>query len=243
MGKLSNSKIGVLFHKYYPESDLFFFNKENYLDQCCFYCNIAESSESLNTFNLIKENYTNSVIITSPNIGKDIGGKLALISTYLQLKEKCDYFLLLHDKSSQHLVYGKKWRDDLYTIATKDNTFRIIEIFEKTPNVGIICSSECISNEYDEEKDEFKTTNNLILKDYIKRFNFKLDDYSFVAGNMFWVRSSIYEEFFALHNPMELRSELEKGNVMDNETGTKTHSLERIFSWIATNQGYKIYGI
>ena len=42
---------------------------------------------------------------------------------------------------------------------------------------------------------------------------------------------------------MEIRSELEKGNVMDNELGTNTHSLERVFSWISESQGFKIYGI
>lgn len=188
-------------------------------------------------------NKINSIIISTPNIGKDIGAKLALMDLYLKTNQKSDLILLLHDKQSPQVFYGEKWKNDLYKIAEKENTQNILELFKNQPDVGIICATDCISDEYDAEKDEFKTTNNLILKDYIKRFNFRLTDYSFVAGNMFWVRSCIYEEFFKKYNPLELRSELEKGNVLDNEVGTKTHSLERVFSWIATSQGYKIFGI
>ncbi|MEI7596457.1 MAG: rhamnan synthesis F family protein [Bacteroidota bacterium] len=186
---------------------------------------------------------SNTTYINTPNQGKDIGAKLALIDYYLKTNQKSDYLLLLHDKKSPQVIFGDEWNKRLLRIIDKENINIILNIFEKNPEVGIICSSECISNEFDKEKDIFNTTNNLILKDYIKRFNFKLFDYSFVAGTMFWVRSSIFEEFFSKYNPLEIRSELEKGNVMDNDAGTKTHSLERVFSWIATSQGYKIHGI
>lgn len=203
----------------------------------------ADNAKKTELAYTINEQYPNSIIISSPNTGKDIGGKLALMDLYLATNQQSEYILLLHDKDSPQVLYNEKWRDNLMKIAEKENINKILTLFEHNPAVGIICSSNHISNEYDKLKNEFKTTNNQILKNYINKFQFNIKDYSFVAGNMFWVRSCIYKDFFEKHNPLELRSELEKENVLDNEKGTKTHSLERVFSWLATNQGYTISGI
>jgi hypothetical protein len=90
---------------------------------------------------------------------------------------------------------------------------------------------------------KFKSTNGDFLEEYIQRMNLNLKDYSFIAGNIFWIRASIYEAFFKEHPPMKLRSELEKGNVMDSHIGTRTHALERVFGWIALSEGFSINGI
>lgn len=243
---MSKTKVNILCHLYYREiAEILNLteSKSQLVDYKLFFNLSSDNTSNSSITEYIHKNYSEFIIISTPNIGKDIGAKLALMDLCLQTNLKSDYLLFLHDKQSPQVLYSEKWKNKLMKIAEKDNIKKILEIFERNPDIGIVCSAECISNEYDEDKDEFKTTNNLILKKYIKRFNFKLKDYSFVAGNMFWARSCIYEEFFKKYNPLELRGELEKANVLDNETGTKTHSLERVFSWIATNQGYKIYGI
>jgi lipopolysaccharide biosynthesis protein len=200
-----------------------------------------ENVEKLPISDKIKEQFPFAIIISSTNIGKDVGPKLALIDLYLKSKQESEYLIMLQDKISPHLINGEKWKNDLLRIIEPKSIDKIIKLFEKDPNLGIIGSSECISNEY--QNGNFNSTNNSILKKYLKQFDLYPADYSFVAGNMFWIRSSIYKRFFNKYNPLVIRRDLEKGNVMDNEFGTNTHSLERIFSWISSNQGYTIKGI
>lgn len=243
---MNNLKIAIFCHIYY-ENGWALIKKhinEIKLYNPIFYVNVSNENVNKKLIqNEITEINKNSIIISTPNKGKDIGGKLALIQLYLKIKQNSDYIVFIHDKLSPQVFYGEKWKNDLLKIIEKENINKILKIFENNNKIGIICNDECISNEYDNTKDEFKTTNNKLLKDYLKRFNFNINEYHFVAGSMFWVRSSIFEVFFKLHEPLVLRAELESGNVLDNETGTLTHSFERVFSWLAINNGYKIFGI
>jgi hypothetical protein len=59
---------------------------------------------------------------------------------------------------------------------------------------------------------------------------------------MFWVRASIFEDFFSMYSPLSIRAQLEEGNVLDDEP-TITHTWERLLSWLVTSKGYKIKGI
>ncbi len=72
---------------------------------------------------------------------------------------------------------------------------------------------------------------------------FKLTDHRFVAGAMFWIRSSIIQNFFSTHSALSCREMLEEGNFTDQYEGTYTHSWERIFCFLANDQGYTINGI
>lgn len=241
-----NIKIHILYHLYYEESLPNLDSLYNFFDEdsITLSINLNQDITSLKEVSgRIRNKYPKANIITSPNIGKDVGGKLALMDFHLKMNIHSDYILLLHDKKSPQSINGQQWNNDLLKITDKKNLNHIFKLFKTNTDVGIICSKECISNEYKEQTNDFETTNNEILKNYINKFNLKVKDYSFVAGNMFWIRSSILEDFFTQNNPIEIRSELEKGNVLDNLNGTSTHSLERVFSWLASSQGYQITSI
>ena len=60
---------------------------------------------------------------------------------------------------------------------------------------------------------------------------------------MFWTKAKPIMDFFKNYNPLEIRMDLEDGNVLDNFNGTTTHAWERLLSWIVTNQGLTIKGI
>jgi lipopolysaccharide biosynthesis protein len=66
---------------------------------------------------------------------------------------------------------------------------------------------------------------------------------AYIGGTMFWVRASIYEDFFSENSPLGIRATLETGNVMDHAGGTHTHSWERLLGWIVGSKGYKVMGI
>jgi hypothetical protein len=109
--------------------------------------------------------------------------------------------------------------------------------------VGLVCSGRFIQNEYNEKKEAFLCTSDQQIKALLKKYAITLHDYDYLAGNIFWIRTKLLEDFFRERSLFSIRSELEKGNALDFGKGTFIHSWERIMSWISTSQGYKIYGI
>lgn len=191
----------------------------------------------------IRKDFPEAFIIVTPNKGRDIGGKLALIDFFLKGKLKCEFMALLHDKQSPHRFGGDAWRQKLFAIIEVEKINLILEQFRLDRSTGVIATSDFIKNEYDKKTNEFKTTNNTKLKELIQKHNLRVSDYRFVAGAMFWIRTAIIKEFFSRHSPLSCRELLEEGNFTDQYDGTYTHSWERIFCWLANDQGYRIKGI
>lgn len=234
--------ICIFLHIYYPDSlpDLLkvlhpLLNSNNYL-----LINLVQDTH-LTMPDLPK--HENIIIVRSPNKGKDVGGKLLLLDLYLRLGIKSEYMIFLHDKKSPHSSIGNFWKSELYKIVDEKMIASIRSLFRNKKRLGIIASKKFIRNEWHVKAKTFDTTNNTILLSLLKTYQFSLTDYSFVAGTMFWVRSSIYVTFFSQHAPLTIRTRLEGGDVLDTEEGSFTHSWERMLSWIATERGYKLYGI
>lgn len=181
-------------------------------------------------------------IKVSYNKGKDIGGKLLLLQQWLLLGAKEEYLIFLHDKKSPHSPLAHFWKTELFKIIDCHNIKVALTHFTNNAKTGIICSKAFIRNEHITGTD-FNTTNNLLLKELISKYNIITDDYSFVAGTMFWCRSAAYKIFFTLNSPLSIRATLENGNIDDFQKGTITHSWERLLSWIAMANKQKIYGI
>jgi lipopolysaccharide biosynthesis protein len=189
----------------------------------------------------IKESFDNAYFLVTPNLGKDIGGKLALIDLYLFLGIKSSYIVMLHDKQSHHSVYGESWKSELFKVFDVNNLPTILDLF-RDPAVGVVGTKKWIVNEYDARTGNF-INNNQLSKELCKRFHILIENYDFIGGTMFWIRSSVIEKFFRKNDPILIRGELESGNVMDSHGESLTHTWERMFSWIATNDGYRVAGI
>lgn len=233
----TRSNVVLLTHNYYPEP----IKEDNYQS-------LIEKPGCLNFINLcnpysLKEIPANNFIISAPNQGKDIGGKLALLDLCLKLDIESEFYILLHDKKSPHTTLGEKWREKLFRIIEPQNIEKIKNMFAEDNQLGIVAAKEFIINEYDKDRDVFKCTSNSILKELIIKYGLNISNFDFVGGTMFWIRSEIFNDFFRRFKPLEIRATLEKGNVLDHLHGTQTHSWERMLSWIATDQGYKIRGI
>jgi len=216
---------------------------------------ILNRNETLFVFNIgtfdkssvieaIKKRFEQYLIYENPQKGRDIGAKLFLINAILNLGITAEYALMVHDKKSPHLSNGSGWRNDLLKILEPKNLNRVQDIF-KDPEIGVIASLKFIENEYDPITKKFKCRSNHILKHLIKEMKWEITDYRFVAGCIFLIRFEILKNSFSDPGSkiINIISSLEFGNVLDFNKGTFIHSWERLFSWLATSQGYRIYGI
>jgi lipopolysaccharide biosynthesis protein len=184
-----------------------------------------------------------TTILKVPNKGKDIGGKLAGLSYYLHFGDRTSYFAFLHDKMSPQTLNIEYWFDNLFSIFETHRFGQALDLLQKHTDAGILGSKAFLKNEFIRHENKFDTTNNALLWQLIHEYGLKCDTYDFIAGTVFIGRSRILESFFTVHSPLDAREKLEKGNVLDLENGTYTHCWERLFSFIAENQGYKVIGI
>lgn len=207
-----------------------------------YYINVSESINTESVVKEIKEIIPKAVVVNSPNKGKDIGGKFVLLNYYLNDSFEADYMLFLHDKKSPQAINGNEWREKLYKIINKDYFDNIIELF-KNDKTGIVASEEAIVKDTDENNDIIFAPGKEKLLELKKQYAIKVEDLSFAGGTMFWIRSVIFENFFKTYDIMEIYKSFETGNVLDDIESSNTHCWERLLSWIATNENYKIRGI
>lgn len=189
----------------------------------------------------IRQSFKNAYCLVTSNVGKDIGGKMALIDIYLLLNIKSEYIVFLHDKQSPHSIIGESWKNGLFKIVDSNNHRVILSLF-KDPGIGIIGDKDHIVNEYNAGTDKFRN-NSQLSKRLLLQFDMSIENYDFLGGSMYWIRSSIIKKFFEKNHPVLMRENLEAGNVLDLHEERLAHTWERMFSWIATNEGYTLKGI
>ena len=233
--------ISILLHLYYPDSVKTVLPQisPELLEGSKLYINLVNTSPfDLEAF----APYKNLTLLKSSNVGKDIGGKLALIDSLLHQGDDSKYWIFLHDKNSPHTPTGNFWRDQLFSIADIRNKEAILKEMERT-DTGVVTHKNFINNEWDGQKKCFQTVNNDILWQLMEKYSIQPPTYDFAAGTMFWARSEALRAFFSKHSPLDIRATLERGNVLDHHAGTHAHSWERLLSWIALENNKKMVGI
>lgn len=205
--------------------------------------NIIVSACHDEVINEIKSATPEAIILKVPNKGKDIGGKLAGISYYLNFCRPTEYLAFLHDKISPQTLNAEYWFDQLYDIFGEKKLEEISRRFVSDSRVGLAGSKIFLKNEYSKSRQGFDTTNNEILQELIKRYDIGSSDHNYIGGTIFIVRNEIFTRFFSEHSALQIRASLETGNVLDLESGTQTHSWERLFGLITQHQGYKVIGV
>ena len=191
----------------------------------------------------IKKDFPGAYIITTPNKGKDIGGKMALVDLYINTRQQADYIIFLHDKVSPHSITGERWRNKLFGIIEPGRINSIIKEFRSNPRLGIIGTRDFLKNEFDEKKQIMDTRNSEKIRELVSRYNLVITDHTFIVGMMFWIRTEIIQKFFSSNSPLTCREQLEEADSTDLHEGTYTHSWERIFCWLANDQHYTLKGI
>jgi lipopolysaccharide biosynthesis protein len=245
-GTIFPDKISVLCHLYYPGTIYYFLSKLAVLQSpnTRFIFNLSDALAHNSHFtDILRGGFKNSILLYSPNQGRDIGGKLAALDSFLRRKEHSVYTLVMHDKISPHTPTGADWSEDLLKIIDPKVLPEVFSQFDKDDRIGIVTSGNFIKNEFDPDKGGFTCTSNDNLINYIKEFDLELTNYNFAAGTIFWIRTAILKDFFLLRSPLSIRKGLERGNALDFIKGTNIHSWERLFSFITNAQGYKTTGI
>lgn len=249
-----NSTYSIFFHNYYGQHKKWiqFFSEKMTVPFNLFY-NIVEDSiynieDDHRLLSNLQENiqsqYLNKIIFRkSPNRGKDIGGKLVLIDAYLHLKQENGFIIFLHDKKSPYKIQNQEWQQKLFRIIEPAFIEQALAFFNENPQAGIIAGADSIQNEYDHSKKSFISNNQVQLAQLRSEFGINNTDHRFVAGTMFWARALPLLSFFRKHHPLDIRKNLESGNVMDETSGTITHAWERMLSWIIIEEGYSIKGL
>jgi lipopolysaccharide biosynthesis protein len=244
--KDTNLRPLILCHMFFPDLAFGFIQQLKPLlsYQPVFVFNISATLNANKYFReILRKTFPGCIITASPNKGRDIGGKFFGLNLVFQLKLKSDITLVIHDKKSQHLGNGELWRDELSKITRRDHLPVVFRKFADKKEVGIICSNQFIQNEYNEKTSDFFCTSTKQIKLLMKEYEIQTGNYDFVAGNIFWIRTHLLEDFFSDRSLFSIRSKLEAGNALDFGNGTFIHSWERIMSWIATSQGYTVHGI
>lgn len=241
----SGIKIAVLYHIFYEDT---FENvgeelKPLSLFEATFFFNIcSETPDKKSIIAALRNTFPGCYIISTSNKGKDIGAKLALLQLFLELQAEAAYLLFLHDKKSLQALKSNTWKQGLLKIISPEGIQKSMKIFQETNACGLIAANEYIITEPFEDG-QFSGINGQILESLTVKYNAKPASFAFVAGTMFWAKAKPVKDFFQQHNPLEIRKNLEDGNILDNFSGTLTHSWERVLSWIITCQGYSIKAI
>ncbi|HTL08669.1 MAG TPA: rhamnan synthesis F family protein [Chitinophagaceae bacterium] len=248
---MNTSAVAIFFHNYYGHHAewLNYFKKTIRFDACLYY-NINEDSiyniqendpAAFNAFGAQPDHSIQQLLVrSSSNMGKDIGGKLVLLDSYLRLAGNSEYCLFLHDKKSPYKANAEAWKNNLFAIAEEDFSSKALQLFSRQPNAGIITANGNVKDEYDYDRQAFSSNNRLLLPALQQAYEIHPPSFHYVTGTMFWCRMQPLVNFFTRHSPLSVRSQLEKGNVIDDFEGSHTHAWERLLCWLVTAQQYAI---
>lgn len=167
-----------------------------------------------------------------PNYGADVAPFLHQLNL---VKE--DLFIKVHSKKSK---FGKNnqvnWRSILLNdfFASKEIFVSNLEHMLSNKNCGMICNQSFLSGrDIADNTSKINDICNLLNIDYHNLMKPK-----FAAGTMFLSRTDIFKNKLLKHiNVLDGLLKNEKGKVNQISGGTYSHSMERIFGYIISEQG------
>lgn len=241
-------RLSVLIHLYYEDTAIGVYKKLSALlghfeNNINFFINLPTDHPKKNSLvSACKNKLPNCVIIQTSNVGKDIGGKLALMHTYIKLNMNADLLLFLHDKKSPQTAVGENWSDQLFEMIDQKSIEKTLELFNDQ-SIGMVGQKNHIYNKKNRTEEEIFVGNKQKILALAKEYDLCSPNLDFIGGTMFWVRESIFKDFFKKNDPLQIRVSLERGNVLDDLGPTITHSWERLFGWVVSTYGFKIAGV
>lgn len=174
------------------------------------------------------------------NRGRDMS---ALWIAMKDILIKYDYVCFIHDKKTMQIspgTVGDSWGYKLLqnTIGTKDLVKSIINSFESEDRLGLLVPPAPIHGQYLNFAQNVWTVNFSNTEDLVKRLGIKVpieDDKDPVSaiGNCFWFKTKALSQLFNYTwNYQDFPAE------PFPEDGTISHAIERIYSFVAQNNGY-----
>jgi len=234
---INDEKISVILYLYHIDlwnefKNLLMPFKKNIKLYLCL-CN--ENKEQIEIVDFVKTNFDSNISFYD-NYGADI-------SSFLQVLEKIQepYFIKLHSKKSLLGSYNQiKWRHILLHdfLGNKDIFYHNYKQISTNSDCGIIGNKYLLStNKESYHKDKIQELCNIL------KINYKnITNYSFFGGNMFMSRTQLFKKHFLPYQDIlqNLLSK-ERNKVIEKETGTYSHSLERLFGYIISLSNLNFY--
>ena len=239
---LENKRIGLIAYIYYEDLIDYmalYLNKIPEEIDLYIYTNTEEKANKIK-HKLRSQSHKSLIISLVPNRGRDMG---SLLVGAQEVIPKYDYMGFIHDKKSGHLKPGTAGeaffhKDMENMIASKNYVYKVLELFEKNPRLGILSPTKPIHGVFyngigREWGDNYKLTEKL-AKDL--ELQVPMDkEIPPVAplGDYFWFRSGALKPLFKKHWKFEDLPEEPVG-----VDGTLLHAIERIYPFIAQQAGF-----
>src|SRR5215216_5341070 len=150
----TSRKIAVLYHIFYEDTvDTIVTELESlHRFQPIFFFNVStETPNALLIKQTLLKAFPGSIVTLSSNKGKDIGGKLVLLNTCLEIGIEPDWILFLHDKKSLQSLNSKAWKADLMKIINSDSLGEIDRTIAEHNKCGIIATQGYVVEERNEK--------------------------------------------------------------------------------------------
>ncbi|WP_156375982.1 glycoside hydrolase family 99-like domain-containing protein [Methylobacterium sp. Leaf117] len=230
-----NLKIAVHLHVYFLDQVDFFVEQLNQID-ANFDLFITTDSDAKNAF--ITEIFSTRGIqkqlkvLTTPNVGRDIGPMLMFVSKYLLEYDVIGHF---HTKKSSTVKWGDRWCKYLVSnlLGSTNNIKGIFAEFTTNESLGLVYPPTYPLISPHVSWGEVKDRCYEILKTL--RLNVLLpSDPEFPAGNMFWARVPAIIPILR-HNWEIDDFETEAGQIEK----TLPHCIERLWGYVASASGYE----
>lgn len=229
-------KIPVFLHLYHTDLWEEFFNLLYPLrNLIVLHLALCKEHETKNIETDCFNNFENYKISFHPNAGVDI---LPFLHQLINCQSNSDIFVKLHSKKSN---FFKKlnWRSVfLQSLISSKKIFISNAKQFNNKKIGIV-SNKIFSNYSGENNNALKIKE---LCDYLNINYEQCKNSKFVAGNMFFGRFSLFNKYFNQKTISFFEEKLnkERGRVTEYKGSTYSHSLERLFGYLAKFENYKI---
>lgn len=231
------SKLLTVLHIFYHEQVDYFIDKLSNVNGIDWDLVVTYSSYSAETEAKLRDFKPDLMMVEVGNAGYDVWPFIQVIQN-VDFSEY-DYVMKLHTKgqSKQRLngLHFKEWlwRDLLVNaiLRSKKRFASCINLLEKSPDVGMLCSYELykdMEGVLPEESD--------MLKEEVERISLDICEGSFCAGTMFLARLDAFKRLKDIEFTDELWGNLNKSH----GSGTLAHVYERILCLMVVAEGYKI---
>ncbi len=188
---------------------------------------------------LLRETFGDRVmVLIAPSIGRDMAGLLIAAKSYL---DKYEYICFTHDKQSSQnawVTIGQSFQDLIFenTISSPGYITNIIKKFKERPEIGLMCvPTPKFAGYYWGVGNEWTVNYDNTVKmasDFNIKCNLSANKPPLSLGTSFWCRKSALSTLFDIE--WEGRFLPEPLPV----DGTISHSIERIFPYVAQSNGF-----
>lgn len=233
-------KVLVHLHIYYRDQTDYFIGKLSNICGCEWDLYVTMTELNSETESKLLSFKPDAHIMKVENRGYDVWPFIRVLKA-VDL-DKYDYILKLHTKNSNtpanringlNLKYYT-WRNELVDplLKNKDIFLKLLENFDRYPEVGLMCSHLLYKHISDGLKEDMSKLDN-----ELKRLGLNVKNKKFCAGTMFIARSAPYKLF---QDDRIVNINTFPDLPCSHSTGSMAHVYERILTMIVNADGYTV---